>query len=102
MDLKTKNKIKNIVTLYMEIYPQEYSQFLKSMKQKQATSNDYGDTKMDTIEKLVYEIPETLFGLLTIKLDEDETEKLNSPKGAEWFAKTFPQFSMISKFNKYA
>jgi hypothetical protein len=92
-------KITNIVEVYRERFPQEYSDFCKMMKdQREFQKDDFASTGTDgAIGQKIREVPLTLDNLMKIKLNVEERMYYNSKLGAEWFARTFKEFSPAIK-----
>ena len=88
-------KIRQIVNNYIQDFPYEYKAVCEAIKDKQTLQNDpmASAGKDSFIRQFAYEIPLTLSNLINQKLDEEEREYLSSIKGAEWFARTWREFS---------
>lgn len=95
----TKNKIRKIVSDYIRIYPLEYENFNKGMRVKQGLQkNKFSKVDgSDLVERLLFEIPETLDTLISLKLTPEELEAFRSRQGSIWFAKNFAAFRMPEK-----
>jgi hypothetical protein len=91
-----KLKIAAIVTQYERDNAPEYTAFLMGRKAKTDNLiNKFGETKSsDFIERILFEMPETLDGLLVTQLEDDEMQFLRSKIGGLWFAKTFKQYNV--------
>lgn len=101
MDIElTKNRIKNLVNGYKELFPQEYEAtvlFVTSNRKLQ--ENEFASLKKEQnmIERALYEIPEKLSQMITKELSVEELEFFKSKQGGRWFAKTFSQFALATK-----
>lgn len=95
----TQTNISNVVKDYMEMFPKEYDQFCNSIAHKRELQKDeYSKVDADTVlQQFVYEIPETLYFMFGRILTEEDGDYLDSKEGAEWFGRTFKQFSTALK-----
>lgn len=95
-------KIEALVTDYQNIFPDEFSEFRKAIKTKQDMASDkfaaVQNTNNQIIERVLFEIPETLYGIFLVRLEEQEMKYLDSKEGSRWFAKKFPQYRVAQKF----
>jgi len=91
---QNKAKILQLVTDYSLTCPLEFTQFKKQMKlQKEASLNEWAEVdSMDYVERKLFEIPETLYAILKVRLDEDGWLWFKSKEGSRWFAKKFVEF----------
>lgn len=94
MENQTQGKIVEIVTQYTKLFPEEFDAFKKQNRVKVAMQDNKFSalSNSDTVERLVHEIPETLYAALLTKLEAHELDYFTSKKGAEWFAGKFPPF----------
>lgn len=94
MSTTAKLLIRTFVREYTLTFPQEWEQFNKAMKEKRANSNDdFGVVQgADIIERKMHEIPETLYTIFKMKLNEEDWGFFQSKEGTRWFAKQFPEF----------
>lgn len=94
MEHVTQQKIIQIVTDYLEMFPEEFEEFKRGIAKKQAGLKDkkFASTGGEVFQRASHEVPEALYGMLTHRLSEDETEYWKSKKGALWFVKKFPAF----------
>ena len=101
MSNKTKTKIKGLVAEYVKMFPAEYDAVCDYVRERRKEMQDerLGVTDGDhTIERLLFEIPETLDGMFNLYLSSDEYKEFRglngeeAKKSARWFAKTFPEF----------
>lgn len=95
----TKNKIKNVVKLYQDMFNDEYRQFEKEVDIRRRLVRDEFASIKDTryIERALFEIPEKLHVALINNLTEAELKYWKSKECSRWFAKTFPVFSLVKK-----
>jgi len=91
-----KKKIENIVSDYKTIFPKEYIAVIKLVSSKRSQQQGkFAETKGDhAIERGLYEIPETLDGLLNNNLTLEERKHYKTKPMARWFAKRFPEFRL--------
>lgn len=103
MDRLIKDKVKQIVTDYKELFPGEFAMFQKQIAdfRAQLTDKQFGTISGDhAMERAVHEMPDTLFGMITKTLTDEElnqftgTDSASQKKAARWFAKTFPEFAL--------
>lgn len=96
----TQQRIKNLVETYKMGFPEEYRDACKVVEQNRKLQNDeFASTnqELNTLQRAVYEIPETLLTVFIKNLSEDELRYLKSKEGARWFARALPQFSLAHK-----
>lgn len=95
----TQSKIKNIVKVYKQEFPNEYALVCKQIHEKRRLNEDeYASTIGDhSLKRRVHEIPEKLSLSLYKLLDEKENLWFISMKGAKWFANAFPEFKSSYK-----
>ena len=91
-----KSKINTIVDSYLTTYNMEAKAFLVAHKAKlDNQSNKFGKIKgSDMVERVLHEVPETLFIMLKTGLEEHEWEWWISKEGGRWFAKKFKAMSL--------
>lgn len=93
----TKTKIQLIVQVWEEGNGTEFGLFLQARKKKtELLKNTYAETG-DFIERLLYEIPESLDIALNVQLDESEKLWLKSKAGGQWFARKFRQYNVSQR-----
>jgi len=100
MEKKTKVNIDECVKAYQDVLSWEYAEFLKAIRVKREALKDdkLGTMKnTDMIERVLYEIPASLFDILTRRLDVQELKELRTKQGARWFAKTYPQYRLVKQ-----
>ncbi len=99
--LDTRQKITLIVKEYnrLSAFKEERREFDEFMKLKRKNQiNEFSMIKGDhTLERVLYDVPETLYNLFRIKLEDGDWDFFDSKEGARWFAKSFPQFRVPSK-----
>lgn len=95
--MRTNNRIKNIVELYKRAFPNEYKLVCEAIEMRRRIMKDGVD--MDemngTLKRPLFEIPEKLSASIISELDAEELEYFKTTEGARWFAKTFPEFSLV-------
>ncbi len=103
----TKERIKKVVKEYIKMFPLEYEQFLNSHRQKQDNKiNEFAEFKQhDQLVRHLFDIPETLFMALRMKLTTEQfdwmygfNEYEGNRAGVTWFIRTFPQFKITEDF----
>lgn len=100
MRKETKLKISSIVKMYTDVFVAEFNDFKFGMRKKRESLQDSKFAQIknsDFIERALYEMPETLFELLTNRLDLEEINELKTKDGGRWFAKTFKDFRISEK-----
>lgn len=91
-----KDKIKLIVEEYQEVFKEEYTIFCNAMiDKKDLQVTEFASGVADG--QFAYEIPETLHNMLQDMLTESEKQELKSKEMAQWFGRTFNQFSPAKK-----
>ena len=89
-----------MVKQYIRLFPQEYKDFRFGVKEKQRDLNTkFAEVKgpEEIVERLLYEVPETLWNLINMKTTADEHKWLSSKEGAHWFAREFEHFRISSE-----
>lgn len=103
----TKNKIKDAVSEYIRLFPNEYAAFLASHRMKANNlQNDFAELKgSDQMVRHLVDVPETLFFIIKRNLNEQEYAWLYSlddykgkRAGMAWFLRAFPQFKITKDF----
>jgi hypothetical protein len=97
---KTQNKIKNVVKLYKETFPEEYKTVCEGIEMSRRLQKDeFGSTQdgSNFVGRILYETPEKLQSLIIKNLDVEELEYFKSKEGARWFANTFREFRVADK-----
>lgn len=93
MDTK-QNKIKNIVKLYKDSFPEEYETVKAMIEEVRRTQTDeFSTAQGSTIRRKLYEIPEKLDVALLNGLDAESLAYLKTIDGGRWFASAHPEFS---------
>lgn len=99
---KVKDRLREIVKTYTELFPDEYravveivGQKRKNMKDKFASikGKEAGATD-GALERAMFEISETLSTIIYRQLSPEEMLWHTSAAGAQWFQKTFKEFSL--------
>lgn len=103
----TKDRIKAVVKEYTRVFPLEYEQFLNSHRIKQDTKmNEFAEFKKHgQLVRQLFDVPETLYLALKMKLTEEQFDWLygfnefeGKREGLTWFIRTFPQFKITKDF----
>lgn len=94
-----KTRIAEIIKEYIRTYPIEWADFCLAVKEKLSlSSNDFGEISgSDLIERKLFEMPETLYIIFKLKMDEAEFEWFKTKEGSRWFVKTYPQFNTSAR-----
>lgn len=92
MEQKTKDKIRNIVAAYKELFPKEYMAVVDYNKSQRINAKKWGETDVGDIGRINYNVATKLHMALTLKLTPQEYEQFISEKGNRWFVRTFPEF----------
>lgn len=94
MSTQIKNNIESTVKEYVRLAPDEFSDFKKGMRMKVKNSLDnFAEVKGgDFIIRELYELPETLYAMLKIRLTDDEFTWFRTREGGVWFATKFKDF----------
>lgn len=96
----TKNRIKNLVAGYKELFPDEYKAVVSFIERnRKLQENEFASMKQEhaMLERGLYEIPEKLSTILIKELKDEELKFFKSKEGGRWFAKQFPQFALAIK-----
>ena len=95
-----KHKLNQIVFQYKTFFKDEYKDFLIGIKDKK-NSNELATNKQDgVIERAMWDMPETLYGLIIKKLTTEELEWFNQKGksgGQQYIVKTFKEFKVPEK-----
>lgn len=92
-----KGKVQLIVQVWEEGNATEFGLFLQARKKKtELLKNEFAEAG-DYIERLLYEIPESLDIALSVQLSDDEQFWLKSKAGGQWFARQFRQYNVSQR-----
>ena len=97
---ESKEKIQKVIDLYKEMFPAEYTAYGKQMEAERETNmNEFAAGTGDNyINQLAHRIPLTLDNLFKSKLSDEEYKYIFDVKeGAEWFGRTWKEFSPATK-----
>lgn len=95
---EAKNKITQGVKDYIKLFPGEYQDVIKDIKKKKAVTNKFAELKgTDVVQRLLFEIPETLFTIINTRLTDEEKKWFESVEAGRWFAQSFRQFTVAEK-----
>ena len=92
-----KLKVTKIVTDWELKNYGMFLSFLDARREKTRNlKNAFADLTKSTdfMERLLYEVPESLDGEFQMQLSDDELKFLHSKEGSLWFAKTFRQYTI--------
>lgn len=91
---RIQNKIKNVVKLYKDSFPEEY-EIVKSMLEevRRTQRDEFSTAEGTTLKRKLYEIPEKLDAALLNGLDAESLAYLRTTEGGRWFASANPEFS---------
>lgn len=94
MSTTAKLLIRTYVREYTITFPREWESFQSAMKVKLNDSkDDFGKVEgSDLVDRKLFEMPETLYTILTMKLSKEDFDWFKTVEGARWFAKQYPQF----------
>lgn len=105
-----KKKIKQCVTKYKRVFPEEYKGLVDLLSDKRGQmeidDNDWAELKKaDAVERHIFDIPHTLYTSFVSKLDEDEMDWLYAREdylgdftGLRWFITTYPEFRVTKEY----
>jgi hypothetical protein len=94
-----KQKVETLTLKYIEIFPEEYSLVVKYLNgEREKNTNKFASVSQDkTLQRKIYEIPETLNKMFIKDLTAEELIMMkdgqNGKDFAHWFAKRFPEFA---------
>lgn len=97
-----QTKLKEIVKNYKQLFPAEYKGVCEIVKQKRKGLKDqFGSLKgkdanktHGVMERVLFEISETLSVIISRQLDKGEFEWFHSKEGSRWFQRNFKEFSL--------
>lgn len=93
MQTSTKNHIKKIVKDYTQQFPAEFEAVKNSIAEhRKMAVDEFASTTNHS--RALHEMPETLYTMLVMQLDEGEMQEFKSIKGSRWFARAFPVFAL--------
>ena len=99
MEIIMKDKIKNIVASYKDIFKDEYASFLTQMEQvKDTQATDFAEVGSGGIlERKLLEYPESLHDMIKLGLTDEQFNEFKTKEGSRWFADTFKEFKVPEK-----
>jgi len=98
MNNQAKQKIRTIVANYIVLDPQEFASFCKEQKEwRKKEANAFASSTSDVVERKIFEIPDTLYSMLKIRLSDEDMDWFRTKEGARWFAKSFKDFRSSEK-----
>lgn len=92
-------KIRTAVADYQKMFPDDYKLLVQYvLYQKENLDNDMAEIKgTHAIKRALFTISEKLSGMIALKLDQEETMSFKEKENQRWFAKEFPQFSLVKE-----
>lgn len=99
MSTAYKTQIKKIVKEYIGAFPNDYATFIQWMnEQRHNAANDFDEIKgSEMVGRKLFEMPEDLYAMMKVNLDDGGFTWFRSKDGAQWFAQTFPKFRSSKK-----
>lgn len=93
---KAKMRINLAVKDYIEMFPEEYAEFLTVIEQQRHNlDNEMGEIKAThAIERGLATYPEKLFQMIQKKLDTQETAEFKTKESQYWFLRQHPAFAL--------
>ena len=92
MEQKTKDKIRNIVAAYKELFPMEYRAVVDYNLKQRHNAKKWAETGVGDIGRINYNVATKLHMALVLKLSDDQYKQFISEPGNRWFVRTFPEF----------
>jgi hypothetical protein len=96
---KLVSKVDALVSQYIRLFPTEYRYVKEQVKAKRAGLLDpkFGsEDTADTIDRVLGETPETLYGALYSGLTPEEFLSFTSKEGQHWFFNKYEEFRIPS------
>lgn len=96
---KLKQKVETLTLKYIEIFPDEYRAVVNYLVgEREKNTNKFASVSKDkTLQRKIYEIPETLNKMFIKELTAEELTIMKDGQTgkdfAHWFAKRFPEFA---------
>lgn len=104
MNDEIKNKVRNAVSLYKDIFRDEYNQVVKEIDvARKNLKTEYAEVVYEDgrpsegVKRELWRIPEKLYSTIISNVPEKDWPALDSKEYAAWFMKEFPEFKMTSK-----
>jgi hypothetical protein len=91
MEQKIKDRIRNIVAAYKELFPAEYKAVVDYNKKMRVNSKKWAEMDGE-MGRVNYNIATKLHMALNLKLGPDGMNQLTSEEGNKWFVRNFPDF----------
>lgn len=94
-----KSKVESVVLSYMSLFKEEYSAIVPQLSAEREKNKDkFASVAFDkTVNRKIYEIPETLHNMILNTVDEKEMMLMREGEDgkdfARWFATRFPEFA---------
>lgn len=98
---QVKEKVKNQVERYKELFPEEYKTVVAYLKEKRKNLfTKFGELKKgssEILERGMFEIPETLDTMLNINMTVEQNQYRKTKEFAYWFMKEYREFLIPEK-----
>jgi len=94
-----KQKFKDNVKLYIELYPREFEAMKKQSKAKRdlSATKTGGIKGTDFLDRPVCEVPATIDDMMINQLESDEYKVYTSKEFSRWIAKNYEAFRPIQE-----
>lgn len=96
ISLKSKMRVNLAVKDYISMFPDDYKNTLAIIAdQKNHLSDEMAETESThAIKRMLGTLPEKLFQMIQMKLDEKEMSEFRSTDSQRWFYKEHKQFAV--------
>lgn len=95
---EVKKKITACIKLYHRDFREEAENFYNFVQLKRKDLIKESGEMVGgehAIERILFEMPETLYGFIATNLSPEEFTWWSTKEGSRWFAKTFKKFSLV-------
>lgn len=81
---------------YKEMFPEEYDMLMLAIQDQRDNLRDDMATLKDTnaVKRALVTLSDKLYGMINLKLDEQDQMDWSSLETQRWFCKTFPEFAV--------
>lgn len=91
----TKKHITSLVRFYIKQNPEEWETFKKGIEMtRQFTKDEFATLYGSHDTRALFDMPEKLYEMFVMGLDEEEMQWFKTKRGAHWFARNFPAFAL--------
>ena len=104
METNTKDRIRQAVSEYKKLFPDEYQAVVDHIKnERRSQATDWATLEGNhAIERKLGEVPETLFSMITQMLTVNELNQFRATgdagkKAQRWFFNAFPEFRVTKE-----